>query len=150
MHIYYCVYFQVEFPYNLISHLSPSSLIPSSAFPHTLMFMAHLWEWRLRFVESMDAQASVYDVWICNFMSIFSVSLNPRKSCVKSLHYHTFESLVFMNLISSLKEFYIRFVWGIFFKFDSVGKKNFMLYMAIICHVTIWTIYSTFHVSNLS
>ena len=46
---------------QLNSHLSPYSIIPSSPFPHTLMLMAHLLEWCLRFDE--DSWCQRYDVW---------------------------------------------------------------------------------------
>ena len=124
----------------------------------SLVFMnldSILKEFYIRFVwglfyEFDDIWEEIYDLLICNFMYICSVSQNIRNSCVKILYSHAIESLVFMTLDSILKEFYIRFVWGIWYEFDVIFKSICMLYMTTVCHVTLWTIYSSFHVSNLS
>ena len=74
------------------------------------------------FLHPFDAQYRVYYVCICNFISIYSINQNTEDSYVKILHSHAIKSLVFMNLASILKEFYIRFVWGFFSKFVDVGE----------------------------
>ena len=71
------------------------------------------------------------------------VGLNPRKSCVKSLHSHAIESLVSMTLASILEEYCIRFVGGFSFEFYAVWEYIFIPYMTTMFHITLRTIYST-------
>ena len=64
---------------------------------------------------------NLYDAYICTLIPIFSVIRNIRNPCVKGLHSHALEWLVFLYLASILKELYTRFVWGIFTEFDDDG-----------------------------
>ena len=63
------------------------------------------------FYEFDDDWKEIYDVCLCNVIPIFSVKLNIPNPCVKGLHSHELEWLVFMYLDSTLRELYIRFVW---------------------------------------
>ena len=132
------------------SHLSPYSLLPSSPFPHTRMWWRTCWSGACILLNLFDSQDWVCDVWICTLIYILIVYRNIRNSCVKILHSHAIESLVFMNLASILKEFYIIFVWGLFYEFDYVCIDICMMYITTIFDATFRTIYFTFHMSNLS
>ena len=51
------------------SHLSPHSLIPSSPFPHTLIWWRSCWSDSCALLRIVDGQDLIYDVWIYNIMS---------------------------------------------------------------------------------
>ena len=68
------------------SHLSPYSLIPSSPFPHTYIWWHTCWSDYYALLRIIDAQALISDVWMCNIISIFSVSRNIRNTCMKGSH----------------------------------------------------------------
>ena len=76
---------------HLNSHLSPHSLIPSSPFPHTLIWWRTCWSDSCALMRIVDAQDLIYDVWLCNIISICSVSRNIRNTCMKGLHSHALE-----------------------------------------------------------
>ena len=75
------------------------------------------------FTEFYDVVTEIYDVLLYNLICIFSMDLNPRNSCVKSLHSHAIGSLVSMTLDSILEEYCIRFVGGFSFDFYAVGEE---------------------------
>ena len=140
----------VWIPYSSSSHLS---LILSFLLLHSptlSCWWRTCWSGDFSLLHPFDVQYGVYDICIFNFMYMLFLNQNPINSYVKSLHSHVIKPLVFMNLASILKEFYIIFVWRIFSEFYYFWKQIFILYMTSIFHVTLWTIYYTFHVSNLS
>ena len=92
----------------------------------------------------------IYDVLICNLISISSVGRNTRKSYVKLVHSHSIKSLVSMTLVSILKEYCIIFLGGFSFEFYVVGVEIFIPYIYTMFHITLRTIYSTFPMSNSS
>ena len=61
------------------------------------------WSGACTFLIIVDAKYLMYDVWLCNTMSIFSVSLNIINTCMKGLHSHVLDWLVFMYLASILE-----------------------------------------------
>ena len=67
-------------------HLSPHSLIISSPFPHTLIWWRTCWSDYCALLRMVDAQDLIYDVCICNMISICSVRRNIINTCMKGSH----------------------------------------------------------------
>ena len=73
------------------SHLYPYSLIPSSPFPHTLMWWRTCWSGACTLMNLFDSKYWIHDVWICTIIYILYVIINIINPCVKGLHYHALE-----------------------------------------------------------
>jgi len=95
-------YFQVEGPYNRIIIYYPIlSLLLHS--PTLSCWGRTCWSGACALLSIFDAQDEKYDVCLCNHMPICYVIRNIRNTCMKGLHSHALELLVFMDLASILE-----------------------------------------------
>ena len=65
---------------------------------------------------------TIYDVLLYNFMSLFSLSLDPRNPYAKLLQFHATNSLVFMYLTPILNELLQELYEGIYMVFNILGE----------------------------
>ena len=68
------------------SHLSPHSLILSSPFPHIHIWWCTCWSDSCALMTIVDGQDLIYDVWICNIISILYLGINLINTCMKGSH----------------------------------------------------------------
>ena len=100
------------------SHISPHSLIPSSSFPHTLIWWCTCWSGSCTLLRIVDSQDLIHDSWLCNIFYIWYLIWNIINTCMKGLHspcswitsFHGFGFNLEVVLYHIYEEFYMSFM----------------------------------------
>ena len=92
------------------------------------------WSGVCALMRIVDAKDLMYDVWLCNLMSICSVSRNIRNTCMKGLHspcsWITSFQWIWLQYWSS---FVLDLYEDIYMSFMMMGKKYMMYGSVILC-----------------